>query len=69
MADFMRVPELAKVTGFSEGSFYTWHSSGGGPLAPILTKCGGKLGAWREDYLAWRESQRKFKPDDERSVA
>ncbi len=60
-ADFLPVPELARLTGFGRKAIYNQHCAGKGPLVPILTKLGGRLGAWREDYEAWKVSQRKFK--------
>jgi predicted DNA-binding transcriptional regulator AlpA len=60
-SDFIAVTELAQLTGFERKSLYNWHSTGTGPLAPIMTKVGGRLGAWRADYESWRDAQRKLK--------
>jgi predicted DNA-binding transcriptional regulator AlpA len=59
--DFITVPPLAERTGYSPGSLYNQHSSGVGPLAPILTKMGGRVGVWRLDYEQWLDSQRRLK--------
>src|ERR1700722_18244984 len=61
-ADFISATELAVLTGCARKSIYTWHSSKSGPLAAILTKVGGRLGAWRDDYEMWKLSQRKMGP-------
>jgi hypothetical protein len=61
-SDFLPVVELAKLTPFKPKGIYNQHSSGTGPLVPILTKVGGRLGAWRADYELWRDSQRRLKP-------
>lgn len=67
--DFLPVPELAKLTGFAAKGIYNQHSSGTGPLVPILAKVGGRLGAWRADYEIWRDSQRRLKAPTEQSAA
>jgi predicted DNA-binding transcriptional regulator AlpA len=59
-SDFISATELAHLTGFARKSLYTWHSANSGPLVPILTKIGGRLGAWRHDYEAWKNAQRKM---------
>jgi predicted DNA-binding transcriptional regulator AlpA len=56
----MDVTSLAEETPFKRKSIYNQHSSGKGPLAPILVKLGGRLGCWRADYEAWKASQRRF---------
>jgi hypothetical protein len=61
-SDFMVVPALAAATSFKPKSIYNQHSSGRGPLAPILVKVGGRLGCWRADYEAWKASQRRMIP-------
>ncbi len=59
--DFLGVAELEGRTGYAAKTLYNSHSSGTGPLAEILTKLGGKVGAWRADYEIWIESQRRLK--------
>jgi len=59
--DFIPAAELSKLTGYAPKSLYNQHSTGRGPLAPILTKFGMRLGAWRADYEAFVASQRKFR--------
>ncbi len=59
-SDFITAAELASLTGFQLKSVYNWHSSNSGPLASILVKVGGRLGAWRADYETWRDSQRRL---------
>jgi predicted DNA-binding transcriptional regulator AlpA len=61
-SDFMLVPELEQATTFHRKSIYNMHSSGQGPLAPLLVKLGGKLGVFRTDYDAWLLAQRRIKP-------
>lgn len=60
-ADFIPAAELSKLTGRSLKTIYNEHSTGRGPLAPILTKFGDRLGVWRADYEAFVASQRKFR--------
>ena len=60
--DFIPVRELAQLTGYKLRSIYVQSSTRRGPLVPILSKMGAKLGCWRADYDAWRTSQRKI-PD------
>ena len=59
-SDFIFVSELSKRTGLPGGSIYNQHSSGRGALAPILVKLGGRLGCWREDYEAFKQSRRRL---------
>lgn len=59
-SDFIRAQELARLTPFELKTIYNQHSTQTGALAPILVKVGGRLGAWRADYEAWRDSQRRF---------
>jgi predicted DNA-binding transcriptional regulator AlpA len=60
-SDFIPAAELAQLTGRKLKTLYNEHSTGRGPLAPILTKFGMRLGAWRADYEAFVASQRKFR--------
>ena len=59
--DFIPVAELARLTGFELRSVYHQHSTQHGPLVPILSKLGRKLGAWRADYEIWRDRQLKLR--------
>jgi len=59
-SDFIKAGELSKLTGFSVHSFYNQHARQCGPMSSILTKLGGKLGAWRLDYEVWMRSQRRL---------
>jgi predicted DNA-binding transcriptional regulator AlpA len=68
-SDFISATELAVLTGFKRKSIYLWNCAGTGPLKPILVKVGGRLGAWRSDYEAWRDAQLKLKPAEPRSQA
>ncbi len=61
-SDFLPVVELSKLTPYKPKGIYNQYSSRVGPLVPILTKLGGRLGAWRADYEQWRDSQRRLKP-------
>jgi predicted DNA-binding transcriptional regulator AlpA len=61
-SDFIPALELARLTSFEAKSIYNWHSAGTGPLSSILVKVGSRLGAWRSDYEAWRDAQRKLRP-------
>jgi len=63
--DFIPVTQLAARTGFKAKSLYNQHSSGVGPLAPILTRLGSKVGAWRLDYERFVSEQRRLKDEDE----
>jgi hypothetical protein len=60
-SDFIPAAELAQLTNRSLKTIYNEHSTGRGPLAPILTKFGDKLGAWRADYEQLTQAQRKLK--------
>ena len=62
MSDFIPVRELAQLTGYKLRSLYVQHSTQRGPLAPILSLLGHKLGTWRKDYEVWQARQRKL-PD------
>jgi hypothetical protein len=62
LSDFIGVKELSALTGFTPKTIYFQNSTRHGALVPILSKLGRKLGAWREDYEAWRAQQRKL-PD------
>jgi hypothetical protein len=61
--DFLVGEDLAELTTYSLQSLYNQKKSGVGPLAGILTKFGGKFGAWRADYEALIDSQRRLKPN------
>ena len=65
MGDFISAAELAELTGFTLKTVYHQHSTQTGALVPILSKLGRRLGAWREDYDAWRAQQRRL-PDASR---
>ena len=60
-SDFIPVVELSRLTTIPVKTIYNQHSTGKGPLAPILTKLGSRLGAWRADYEAWVVSECRFK--------
>jgi predicted DNA-binding transcriptional regulator AlpA len=68
-SDFIPASELAKLIGVSRKTILNSRCSGTGPLTPILTKVGGRLGAWRADYEQWRDSQRRLKPETEQRPA
>lgn len=59
-SDFISLNELAQLTGYSKKVFYNSHSAQRGPLHEILTKLGGRLGVWREDYEEWVGLQRRL---------
>lgn len=59
---FIPVEELAKLSGYQKASIYDQHYKRRGALAPILTKFGGRLGAWRPDWERYVASQRRL-PD------
>ncbi|MGB9332116.1 MAG: hypothetical protein WCB10_15230 [Steroidobacteraceae bacterium] len=59
---FIPLVELSELTGYAPGSLYNQHSTGNGPLSPILTKLGGRVGVWRPDYLQWRDAQLRLPP-------
>jgi predicted DNA-binding transcriptional regulator AlpA len=61
-SDFIDAADLARLLGCSVRGLYNAHRDKSGPFAPILTKLGKRVGAWRADYEEWREAQRKFKP-------
>lgn len=63
--DFIPIVQLSQLTGFAPGSLYNQHSSGVGPVAPILTKLGHRVGAWRQDYQQWVVSQRRLSPQQD----
>jgi hypothetical protein len=58
--EFMPVEEIAARSGFKAKSLYNQFSEQRGALIPILTKFGGRLGAWREDWETFKASQRKL---------
>lgn len=62
MSDWIPSNELTELTGVPRRTLYNQHSTRTGALAPILTKFGGRLGAWRADYEVWKDAQRKLKP-------
>ena len=59
-SDFMLMPELSRCTARAVKTLYDDHYTGRGELAPILTKLGGRLGCWREDYEAFKQSRRRL---------
>lgn len=59
-SDFIPATELSELTGRKLKTLYNEHSTGRGPLAPILTKFGDRLGVWRADYEQFKDSQRKL---------
>jgi predicted DNA-binding transcriptional regulator AlpA len=58
--DFISVAELALLTGFTKRTIYFQHSTQTGALAPILSKLGRRLGAWKNDYEQWKTAQYKL---------
>jgi hypothetical protein len=63
-ADFMPLVELARLLGYSPNAVYAQWANQVGVLVPILTKLGGKVGCWREDYESFKRSRRRL-PDFE----
>jgi hypothetical protein len=59
--DFIPVARLSELTTIERKSLYNSHSSGRGPLAEILCKLGGRLGAWRCDYEEYVAIKRRLK--------
>jgi predicted DNA-binding transcriptional regulator AlpA len=59
-SDFLPLRELAELTGLRPRTLYNQHHRGDGALSPILTKFGGRLGAWRSDWECWLASQRRL---------
>jgi nitrate reductase assembly molybdenum cofactor insertion protein NarJ len=59
--DFLPVVTLEELTRVPIKTLYNSHSKGSGPLSEILTKLGGRLGAWRCDYEAYVASRRRLK--------
>ena len=53
-------PRLHALTTYSPQSVRQQHSDGRGPLSPILTKFGGRLGVWLADWQTLARSQRKL---------
>lgn len=51
--EFIRMPEIAKLTKLPEGTLRYFRHVGRGPA---LEKHGRRLGAWRSDVLAWLEN-------------
>lgn len=64
VSDWIPVAELAALTGRRPKSLYNDHSAGRGPFATILTKLGGRLGCWRDDYEALKAEQRRLPVQD-----
>jgi predicted DNA-binding transcriptional regulator AlpA len=62
--EFIPLVQLSELTGFAVTTLYNQHSSGKGVVAPILTRLGGRVGAWRPDYDQWVAMQRKLPPQD-----
>jgi hypothetical protein len=70
--EFIRVVPLAKIFGFAPGTIYNSHATGRGPLAPILTKFGNAVGAWRGDVEALIAAERRLpdpQPADKQAAA
>jgi hypothetical protein len=61
VGEFMPLDELSAASTYAPNSLRNQHASGRGPLAPILTRFGGKLGCWRCDWDALVASQRRLK--------
>lgn len=68
-SDFIPAPELAKLTGRKLKTIYDDRYRGAGPLSSILTKFGGRVGAWRKDYDAFVEQQRRLPDTPARDAA
>ena len=68
-SDFIPLSELTQLTGLSKKTLYNVSSSGRGPMAEILSKLGGRLGSWRQDYELWRDAQRKLPSAPQRDAA
>jgi hypothetical protein len=58
-SDFMDLAELSQCSGLSQQTLYNQRHRGG-VLAPILTKFGGRIGAWRADWEVYKASQRRL---------
>jgi hypothetical protein len=67
--DFLPLAILSQLTGYATSGLRNQHYSGKGPLAGILTRLGSKVGAWRPDYEAWRDAQRRLKSASEQRPA
>lgn len=67
--DFIPLGTLSKLLHTKPKTLYNQHASRSGPLASILTKLGGRLGCWREDYEAWKAKQRRLRPEGASLVA
>lgn len=52
-------PALEALTGFTANAVRVQSSKGRGPLVPILTKFGNRLGVWLADWEALGEKQRR----------
>jgi hypothetical protein len=59
--DFILAAELSRLTGRKLKTIYDDHARHSGPLVSILTKFGGRLGAWRPDYEKFVEQQLRLK--------
>jgi hypothetical protein len=68
-AEFMELAELSEASSFALNCLRNQHTSGRGALAPILTRFGGKLGAWRSDWEALVASQRRLTSTAEQKTA
>ena len=51
-------PRLRALSGYTPQYVREQHSSGRGPLVPILTKLGNRLGVWSLDWDEFAASQR-----------
>jgi hypothetical protein len=60
---FIRVEPLGEIFDLKPGTLYNSHASGRGPLAEIITKFGGRVGAWRDDVEAYIASQRRLRDE------
>lgn len=57
-ARFIPLAELALLRGCKPKTIQNEFSGGRGPMKDILTKLGGRVGAWSPDYDAWVARQR-----------
>ena len=69
-SDFIRaVPELVQLSGFAPQTIYNMHYYQRGALWPILTKFGGRLGVWREDWERFKALQMRLPNEGEQRPA
>jgi hypothetical protein len=64
ISDFMPVEEIAQKFSLSRNTVYAQWATQVGALVPLLTKLGGRVGCWRDDYKAFVQSRRRL-PDFE----